>query len=83
MNDQIKKLQYSTMYLEHVVFENENSFINTFCNNPKEVMELLAVYFSSSVVKFYYIMNGGEHIGDDIMMEHFEDWLNYVTYNIE
>lgn len=76
VNEQIKKLQYSTMYLEHIVFENETSFINTFCNQPKEVLELLAVYFSSSVVKFYYVMNGGQHIGDDIIMEHFEDWLN-------
>ena len=79
VNEQIKKLQYSTMYLEHIVFENENSFIDTFCSQPKEVLEFLAVYFSSSVVKFYYIMNGGQHIGDDISIEQFEEWLNSIT----
>lgn len=79
VNEQIKKLQYSIMYLEHIVFENETSFVETFCARPEEVMEFLAVYFSSSVVKFYYVMNGGQHIGDDISMEQFEEWLNYIT----
>lgn len=83
MNEQIKKLQFSAMYFEHIVFENENSFIETFCSNPAEVMEFLAVYFSSSVVKFYYILNGGQHLGDDITIEEFETWLNYVTNKVE
>ncbi len=79
----LRTLQEISMFFECVVFENEGSFIKTFCCNPETVMDLLSVYFNSSRIKTYYIVQGGETITADIDIEDFLTWVKMVMPNYE
>ncbi len=71
------------MFFECIVFENESSFVKTFCLNPSGVMDLLSVYFNSSRIKFYYIVSGGETVTTEIPIEDFILWVKTVAPNYD
>jgi hypothetical protein len=79
----LRILQETSLFFECVVFENEGSFIKTFCWNPQDVMDLLSVYFNSSRIKFYYIITGGETVTSEVQIEDFLAWVKTVATNYD
>jgi len=69
-----KSIVGSANALTEVVFENEVSFMLTFC--PTNYMDLLDVYFSGVCVKYYYIGIQGQHFVDEISNRDFQKWLD-------
>jgi hypothetical protein len=68
-----KSIVGSANALTEVVFQNEDSFMLTFC--PTNYMDLIDVYFSGIGVKYYYIGIQGQHFVDDISNRDFQKWL--------
>lgn len=68
-----KSIVGSANALTGVVFQNEVSFMFTFC--PTDYMDLLDVYFSGIGVKYYYVGDNGEHFTDEIENYDFQKWL--------
>jgi len=59
--------------LERFVFQNINSFLKVFA--PRQnIMELLDVWFNSTSIKFYYVLESGQHITDEIALDTFMKW---------
>ncbi len=59
-----KSIVGSANALTEVVFQNEVSFMLTFC--PTDYMDLLDVYFSGIGVKYYYVGDNAEHFTGEI-----------------
>lgn len=63
--------------LELFVFEHEDDFLSEFCLGDS-VMVLLSVYFASSEVKVYYILDCGQHVTDTIELKDFFEWRDRI-----
>jgi hypothetical protein len=67
------------LYFENIIFDNETAFVQQFCIEPKEVAELLSIYFSSDRIKFYYMSSSYETVTDEISFEEFESWVKVIV----
>ena len=67
------------LYFENVIFDNEQAFIQQFCEDPSTVMDLLSVYFAAERIKFYYINIDYATITDEISFTEFESWLKTIV----
>jgi hypothetical protein len=66
------KIDYPTDVLNRlseIVFDNSGTFIEKFCKG--DVMDLYSVSFSESSVKFYFVLDSGQHISDSITIDEF------------
>lgn len=72
MNNLIKQIRE----LEDIVFENEKSFLNTFCKFcDVDELELTGISFSSESVRIQFFDINGQHFSDSCSMQEFEYWL--------
>lgn len=74
----LKTLQESSLFFECVISENESAFIHHFCWAPEDVIDLLSVYFNSSMIKFYYSIVGGDTVTGEASLDDFLMWARAV-----
>jgi hypothetical protein len=72
---QIQTFVELLLLFEHIIFDNENDFIDQFCVSPSSVTELLSVYFCSDRIRFYYSDKGYITNTDEISFAEFESWV--------
>lgn len=68
--------------LEGLVFRNAKDFCTKFCSCTN-VMELVAIRFSSASVEFVYVSDNGQHFADDMAWSEFEPWLEEMRVKEE
>ncbi len=57
---------------EKLVFENESQFLKYFCH---KATDLTKISWGSNRIFFTYVMDCGQHITDDAMIE---EWFEFV-----
>lgn len=65
----------SLSQIASTVYDNEDLFMEKFAKYGDTLMGLNGIYFGSETIKFNYILECGQHIGDSIKIGEFVEWL--------
>ena len=78
----VNKLTELLLLFENIIFDNEYAFITRFCSeSTDQVREVLSVFFSSEIVKVYYMTDRLDTESVDIAQQDFERWIDVIAPN--
>ena len=58
--------------------ERYDEFMNIFCNSYGVIMDLINVWWNTSTMKIYFVLESGQHMSDEIPIKKWCDFINNV-----